>query len=125
MSECNNHTGNTQSADSVVTKKVNQFLSKFSYWIVGVVVAILGSIYTATVERIEVAEQKIQYLYSDKVSKEELRLVTQDINSKVESVKSDIMQQQSSMKNDILSRLDYLLRIYPPSQGVVNSADKK
>lgn len=125
MPECNNHTGNTQSADSVVTKKVNQFLSKFSYWIVGIVVAILGSIYTATVERIEAAEQKIQYLYQDKVSKEELRVVTQDINEKVDSIKYDIMQQQSAMKSDILSRLDYLLRIYPPSQsGVVNSTNK-
>lgn len=121
MSECTDHS-KAIATDHAITNKVNMFLSKFSYWIIGIVIAILGSIYTATIERISQAEQKIQYLYQDKVSKEELRVVTQDINEKVDSIKYDIMQQQSAMKSDILSRLDYLLRIYPPSQsGVVNS----
>lgn len=116
MTDCNK--------DSTATKKINNFVERFSWWIVGIVVMILGSIYTGTTDRITSIEEKVSFLVQDKVSREELRSVTQDLRVQMDTVKTDIMSQQHSMKSDILSRLDYLLRLYPPASPIVSSVNK-
>lgn len=107
-----NTTNSTQQVELTFTNKLNKFLSKFNYWIVIIILTISGSIYNQTLDRISKVEDQVQFLYQDKVSKEELREVSSKLTREVIELKSDITRQQNEMKSDILSRLDYILRVF-------------
>lgn len=103
-------------SEHTFTKKVNTFLSKFSYWIVGLVIAIGASVYNQSVERLESVERQVQILFQEKVSKEELKEVSEKMSREVFNLKTDFTRQQNEMKTDILGRLDYMLRLFPSQQ---------
>lgn len=102
------------SKTDTLNERINRFVSKFLWWLVGVVVMIMGGIYNNTNERITSMEDKVSFLYQDKVSRAELREVTNDFRSQNEVMKAEIMAQQYETKKDILARLDFLLRLTPP-----------
>lgn len=100
-------------SEHTFTKKVNTFLSKFSYWIVGIVIAMGASIYNHSMERVESLERQVQILFQEKASREELK---EDINRRTGemlNLKTDFTRQHNEMKSDILGRLDYMLRLFP------------
>jgi hypothetical protein len=102
--------------DSPATKRINRFVEKFAWWIIGVVVMILGGLYNAAMDRISVTEEKVAFLYQDKVSRAELREVADGLRIQSDSNKKEILSQQEGLKQDILSRLDLILRVYPPKK---------
>lgn len=102
--------------DSPATKRINKFVERFLWWIIGVVVMILGGLYNAAVDRITVTEERVSFLYQDKVSRAELREVAEGLRIQNDSNKKEILSQQEGLKQDILSRLDLILRVYPPKK---------
>lgn len=105
---------NTQAlSEHTFTEKVNTFLSKFSYWIVGIVIAIGASVYNHSIDRLDSVEKQVQILFQDKVSRVELKEVSEKMSREVFNLKSDFTSQQNEMKSDILGRLDYMLRLFP------------
>lgn len=106
---------------SDLRRKFDKAAYKILWWLIGVVVMACGSIYKQTVDRMDGIETKVQFLYQDKASREELRQSSLDIQKKVDENKHDILQQQDGMKRDILQRLDYLLRILPSDNHQQNN----
>ncbi len=104
-------------SEHTFTNKVNTFLSKFSYWIVGLVIAIGASVYNQSVERLESVERQVQILFQEKASREELREAINQRSGEMLNLKTDFTRQQNEMKSDILGRLDYMLRLFPPQQN--------
>lgn len=103
-------------SEHTFTKKVNKFLSKFSYWIVGIVIAIGASVYNQSMERLESVERQVQILFQEKASREELKEAINQRSGEMLNLKTDFTRQQNEMKSDILGRLDYMLRLFPPQQ---------
>lgn len=101
--------------EPTLTKKINGLIERFSWFIVTIIITILGGLYTTTIERISNTEEKVSFLMQDKVSRAELREVATDLRIQSDKNKSEILQQQSDMKGDILARLDLILKIYPPT----------
>ena len=97
--------------DHSATRKINHFVEKFAWWIVGIVVTMLTMVYNNTTDRIGNTEEKVAFLYQDKISRAEFREVTKELQIQAARDKKDILDQQKSMKSDILSRLDLILRV--------------
>ena len=93
------------------SNKINSFVEKFSVWIVSIVVALLWFLYTTAIDRVSTLESRVSLLAQEKVSRAELKTITDELRQQNIETKRDIISQQETMKSDILSRLDYILKI--------------
>lgn len=76
------------------------------------VAAVMGMSWYNTTEskdRIKALEERVSFLYQDKVSRAEFREEMTQVRLQIEATKSDIVSRQDSMKFDILGRLDLIL----------------
>lgn len=80
--------------------------------IAGSVAAILtiGSMmYTDMKQRVYLLEDRVTFLYTDKVSKAEFKEEMAQIRLQNDANKSDIIARQDALKNDILQRMDMIM----------------
>jgi hypothetical protein len=76
------------------------------------VVAIVGIAwwsYNDTNDRIRGIEERVSFLYQDKVSRAEFREEMTQMRLQIEGTKSDIIARQEATKTDILARLDLII----------------
>jgi hypothetical protein len=79
--------------------------------IAGTIAIILGigaMIYTDMKQRVYILEDKVAFLYNDKVSKAEFKEEMTQLRLQNDANKSDIIARQDALKNDILQRMDML-----------------
>lgn len=93
METCN--AGNTTSA------RMNKWVEKFSVWIVGILVSVGGFMWSSMDTRMNTLEDKVSFLYQDKVSRAEL---------KEEMTLLRVQSEQN--KNDILARLELIIKLH-------------
>lgn len=102
----------TEKTDSTMNT-INHWVRKGAWWLVGLVITAAGGVYSHTMQRIDALDSRVAYLAQEKVSREELRQVTSELKKQIDGTKYDIIAQQDKMKLDILSRLDFMLKIIP------------
>lgn len=119
----------TNDSSNKVTEVLNDKISKISGKILtvvfSVIVAIVSMMYNDAKTRITTLEDRVSFLYQDKVSRAEFKEEMNQLRLQNEGMKSDILTRQESMKSDILARLDLLIPrisrqappvpVYPPS----------
>ena len=91
----------TCSVDNSTSARMNKWVEKFSVWIVGILVSIGGFLWTNMDTRINSLEDKVSFLYQDKVSRAELK----------EEMKL-LRAQSEQNKNDILARLELIIKLH-------------
>lgn len=77
----------------------NKLVQKFSVWLLGITIAILGFMYTDMRTRVTTLEDRVSFLYQDKISRAEFREEIGQVRLQLEGTKSDI-----------LSRIDFYFR---------------
>lgn len=76
---------------------------------IAIIVSIGTMMYTDTKQRVTLLEDKVSFLYSDKVSRAEFREEMVQLRLQNDANKSDIIARQDALKSDILQRMDMIL----------------
>lgn len=95
---------NKCSNDTSTSQRINKWVEKFAVYIVGVLISIGGFFYTKMDNKVEVLQERVSHLYQDKVSRQELR-----------DEMGLLRSSQNQMKDDIIQRLELILRMLPPN----------
>lgn len=91
------------------TDKLNKLIGKVATFAITVLVTIAGIMYTDAKQRITTLEERVSFLFQDKVSRAEFREEMGQVRIQLEATKSDIIARQETMKSDILARFDLLI----------------
>lgn len=70
---------------------------------------IAGIMYSDAKQRITMLEERVSFLYQDKVSRAEFREEMAQLRMQNDANKSDIIARQESTKSDILARIELLI----------------
>lgn len=93
---------NCSTPQDSTSQKINKFVEKFAVWIVTILVSIGGAMYTKMDNKIDGLEDKVAVLFQDKVSRAELR-----------EEMTLLRNSQALMKDDIIQRLELIMRMLP------------
>lgn len=101
-----------------VASKINKWVEKFAVWLVGILVSIGGFMYTQMDSRVDKIEERVSYLYQDKVSRQELREEVGQLKVQIDRFGKDQAERTELMKNEILGRIDLILRFTPVGRNI-------
>ena len=76
---------------------------------VAIILSIGTMMYTDTKQRVTLLEDKVSFLYQDKVSRAEFREEMAQLRLQNDANKSDIIARQDALKSDVLQRIDMIL----------------
>lgn len=108
---CNQSTGETAS------KRINRYLEKFAVWIVGIVIALGSWAWNGMDARVTKVEDRVAFLYQDKVSRQELKDEMALIRQSMDKGNLELISRQDQMKQDIISRLELIIKFSNPGSG--------
>lgn len=100
-------------SEAVVDKKFNAIAGKIIAVGLSVLLTVGGVMYSDMKARLNVLEERVSFLYQDKVSRAEFREEMNQLRTQNEANKTDILSRQESMKLDILARLDLYFKHIP------------
>lgn len=95
--------------DPNATEKLNNWVGKVASFAIAVVVGIAGIMYNDIKQRTTTLEERVSFLYQDKVSRAEFREEMIQLRQQNDANKTDIIARQETMKSDILARFDLLI----------------
>lgn len=112
--------GGQKPVGRIVEDRFNAFIGKGLTILLAIVVAVAGMAYKDIITRQSQIEDKVSFLYQDKVSRAEFREEMTQLRVQNDATKSemlaqmriangDIISRMDSQKADILSRLDFLI----------------
>lgn len=107
MSNCDNTSSKTE---STINEKLVKFLSKFSYWIVGLLLSISIAMWNTTQNRIDSLENKVTVLFQEKVGRPELKEEMSLVRQQIDKMYTEVARGQEQLRGDILSRLELIIR---------------
>lgn len=96
-------------AKSVVDEKLFGISSKILAGLLAIIFSVGGIMYTDSKQRMTTLEDRVSFLYQDKVSRAEFREEMQTLRMQNDANKSDIIARQDSLKSDVLARIDLLI----------------
>lgn len=94
---------------STVDERLFGISSKILAGLLTIIFTVGGIMYTDSKQRITTLEDKVSFLYQDKVSRAEFREEMSQIRIQNDANKSDIIARQESMKSDIIARINLLV----------------
>lgn len=97
-------------SEAIVDKKFNHIYGKIIAVGLSLTLSLGGFLYSDMKARLNVVEEKVSFLYQDKVSRAEFREEMNQLRTQNEANKSDILARTESTKQDILARLDLYFR---------------
>lgn len=89
-----------------VDRKFNTIYGKIIGVGLSLILTVGGIMYSDMKARVTVLEEKVSFLYQDKVSRAEFKEEMNQIRMQNEANKTDILSRQESTKSDILARMD-------------------
>lgn len=92
--------------EHIVDKKFNSIYGKIIAVAVSLALSIGGFMYNDLKSRTAVLEEKVSFLYQDKVSRAEFREEMNQLRMQNDANKADILSRQETTKQDILARMD-------------------
>jgi hypothetical protein len=81
----------TTPTDSVVDARLASYWERFGLWACGAIIALLVIGYQDQKSKVDKLEEKVQILYQEKVSKNELKDVEQRLMTRIEAGNADIL----------------------------------
>jgi hypothetical protein len=97
--------------DKVESKpdRLQRIITIIAGYAIAIILVVSWYNYTDTKDRIRGIEERVSFLYQDKVSRAEFREEMTQMRLQVEATKTDIIARQESTKSDILARIDLLI----------------
>ena len=93
------------------SRKLNKIIGYVATFCVTLVFSLAASMYNDLKTRTNTLEERVSYLYTDKVSRSELNEAIQQLRMQNEANKADIINQQRLLRDDILGRISILMNI--------------
>ena len=93
------------------SRKLNKIIGYVATFCVTLVFSLAASMYNDLKTRTNTLEERVSYLYTDKVSRSELNEAIQQLRMQNEANKADIINQQRLVRDDILGRISILMNI--------------
>lgn len=97
--------------ESNADKRINHIWERVAIGLLGVVVLWGGTQFQDLKAQNKELENKVLFLYTDKVSQPQLKDTEDRLAKQIEAFKADVKSEIGTMKSDILARLDYVLEI--------------
>lgn len=101
---------NTHDSRTIINATLAKISGKVLTIIAGLLISIGTMAYSNINTRITTLEDRVSFLYQDKLSRSEFSERMNQIQKQNEALKADIIARQDNMKDDILSRLDLILK---------------
>ena len=97
--------------DKVESKpdRLQRIITIVAGYAIAIILAVSWYNYTDTKDRIRGIEERVSFLYQDKVSRAEFREEMTQMRLQIEATKTDIIARQEATKSDILARIDLLI----------------
>ena len=92
------------------THRINRYVEKFAIWIVGIVISISVAVWNKAEARIDILEERVAFLYQDKVSRQELKDEMSLLRQQIDRSNAEVARGQEQLRSDILSRLELILK---------------
>lgn len=89
--------------------RLQKLITTFAGYSLAIILGISAWSYNDIKTRISGIEERVSFLFQDKVSRAEFREEMTQMRMQIEGTKTDIIARQESTKADILSRLDLLI----------------
>lgn len=96
-------------AKNLIDERLFGISSKVLAGLLAVIFSVGGIMYNDSKQRITTLEDKVSFLYQDKVSRAEFREEMAQLRIQNDANKSDIIARQESLKSDVLARIDLLI----------------
>lgn len=90
-------------------EKISKIINKVAVGAITIIFTISGIMYSDAKQRITMLEERVSFLYQDKVSRAEFREEMSQLRLQNDANKSDIISRQESLKSDILARIDLII----------------
>ena len=101
---------NNNKATNVFNEMLNKISGKIIATVASVLIGIAGMLYSDMNTRIKTSEDRISQLYQEKLSKEEFKSEMKEFRNSISADKADPIARIETTRQDILSRLDLILR---------------
>jgi hypothetical protein len=89
--------------------RLQRIITIIAGYAIAIILAVSWYNYTDTKDRIRGIEERVSFLYQDKVSRAEFREEMTQMRLQIEATKTDIIARQEATKSDILARIDLLI----------------
>ena len=97
---------NNLDAAVIVDRRINTYWERAALGLMAIVLSLVVWTYQQQSSRVEALETKVIALDKVKVDKGDLREVEDRLNSKMDGLRTDIINRQDIMQSNILGRLD-------------------
>ena len=91
------------------TDKLNTWIGKVATFAIALLFTVGGIMYNDMKTRTAALEERVSFLFQDKVSRAEFKEEMTQLRIQNEANKTDILARQETMKSDILARIDLLV----------------
>ena len=102
----NNETLHPDTATVLVDRRINTYWERAALGLMAIVMSLIVWTYQQQSAKVEALETKVIALDKVKVDKGDLREVEDRLNSKMDGLRTDIINRQDIMQSNILGRLD-------------------
>ena len=96
----------TETAAVIVDRRINTYWERAALGLMAIVMSLIVWTYQQQSAKVEALETKVIALDKVKVDKGDLREVEDRLNSKMDGLRTDIINRQDIMQSNILGRLD-------------------
>ena len=97
---------NPETAAVIVDRRINTYWERAALGLMAIVMSLIVWTYQQQSAKVEALETKVIALDKVKVDKGDLREVEDRLNSKMDGLRTDIINRQDIMQSNILGRLD-------------------
>ena len=97
---------NPDTAAVIVDRRINTYWERAALGLMAIVMSLIVWTYQQQSAKVEALETKVIALDKVKIDKGDLREVEDRLNSKMEGLRTDIINRQDIMQSNILGRLD-------------------
>ena len=97
---------NSDTAAVIVDRRINTYWERAALGLMAIVMSLIVWTYQQQSAKVEALETKVIALDKVKVDKGDLREVEDRLNSKMDGLRTDIINRQDIMQSNILGRLD-------------------
>ena len=97
---------NPETAAVIVDRRINTYWERAALGLMAIVMSLIVWTYQQQSAKVEALETKVIALDKVKIDKGDLREVEDRLNSKMEGLRTDIINRQDIMQSNILGRLD-------------------
>ena len=106
MPNRSNETLHPDAATVLVDRRINTYWERAALGLMAIVMSLIVWTYQQQSAKVEALETKVIALDKVKVDKGDLREVEDRLNSKMDGLRTDIINRQDIMQSNILGRLD-------------------